>query len=266
MVMLLNKLFPDKTNKEWEPTLKAYANKKGWDMPEDVYLEVAPFFRNTNMWHLFNQSVRTSFKGMVDGRELTAFIFHTEDQQDALTVTHIDYLGVCLDMGLDKGYVDIRIKTQDSESIEAPVHAGINFEHRGFSEGYYVSGEPEKFGHGVFTPRVIEEFLKYKFERLIVTKGKTAVIKEVQFSKLQFNPQEYFEYIEDSTKYLQKMYSILPNYLKKKVTPTEEEPKEQEVKPRGTLSLECPGCGGEFKIPKGQKTIECPHCGITGEL
>ena len=34
----------------------------------------------------------------------------------------------------------------------------------------------------------------------------------------------------------------------------------------GSITVECPGCGGRLEVHEGASSITCPHCGLTGSL
>lgn len=53
--------------------------------------------------------------------------------------------------------------------------------------------------------------------------------------------------------------------------PGQEQPVQQEQQNEpsaqgGTMTVECPNCGGHLEIPEGSHQITCPYCGLSGTM
>ncbi|MFO8050846.1 MAG: zinc ribbon domain-containing protein [Thermoplasmatota archaeon] len=40
----------------------------------------------------------------------------------------------------------------------------------------------------------------------------------------------------------------------------------QQAAPSGTMTVECPNCGGHIEIPQNSHQITCPYCGLSGTM
>ncbi len=248
------------TLKEW---IHTWAEEKGFEVFDKIEPAAAKRFKGIS---IYNESITRSlfcYKFEEKGKSYTALLSWNNSH-----AAFPEYYIILFDHPISKGTLVARRETMSDKAEAAMGHNDLDFEHKEFSDRFYVEAKPEKFAYRFFHPRMMELFLEEtdkKFE-LYIHDGTFFFIKKLEVAplpclfRLITRRKIIPDWHDEGVDLIGKTIKLLPGYMKDGGSAGDQDKKD------GMLKLECPKCSCDFKIGKDQKNIKCPHCGVEGRI
>ena len=262
--------------------LKTYAERNGYTYVGNVLGEVEPIVWGTPLDKGKQKSAEDGVKIPYKNFMLTFCLYsHLVKRKKQAKRLYYTVLYTPINLSTP-GSIYMRKESYSDKLAAAMGKNDLDFEHKEFSDYYYVRAKPEKLGYQFFHPRMMELFLQRRDFNLIVRNGYIVLYKP--FAKSFFTNVKYIikkdtplvAWLRDTQAIMQRVLKLIPNYLVSSyvVEPVEEEEEvvvaaiaeEEGGGGGGMMSIECPECGHGFDIAQGQKSIKCPSCGLEGVL
>lgn len=272
--------------------LQAYCDKHGYTYVGDPSWETIGIMYNTPVWKGDIQGGEACVKIPYKNFVLTFFIYnylvYHKDSKGRRTSTTYEFCVLTTPITLSpSGKLYMRKEKMLDKMSAAFGKNDLDFEHKEFSDYYYVSSKPERLGYQFFSPRMIELFLNHRDFEMIITDGHIILFKPFNksFTKnvgyLIKKDTPVVHWLEKSRLILTKALDLIPSYLvdayQVEAVEVEEEPVVAELVEEETASvasesssgptlIECPSCSFEFYLPAGITKVKCPKCKLEGEI